>query len=122
MGVFNEDMRQILVRASVNTMEIADWTQIPGDTEPVTVRLVDEEARSNGGELRFIKQKDVSFGQVWIDDIEGTLVTTDDWYDSNHPRFAFVRDEEAILRVSEPGRKWRLSVRRSILRSSDFLL
>lgn len=94
MGVSNEEMRQILVRSGVNTMEVGDWTQIPADTDPVTIRLVDEEARDNGGELRFAKQKDVSFGQVWIGDIEGTLVTTDDWYDSNHPRFAFVRDEE----------------------------
>ena len=64
MGVTNEEMRQILVRAGVNTMEVGDWTQFPGDTDPVTIRLVDEEARENGGELRFAKQKDVSFGQV----------------------------------------------------------
>lgn len=94
MGVSNEEMRQILVRAGVNKLEIGDWTMIPSDTDPVTVRLMDEEAHANGGELRFAKQKDVNFGQVWIDDIEGTLVTTDDWYDSNHPRFAFVRDEK----------------------------
>lgn len=103
MGVSNEEMRQILVRAGVNTMEIGDWVQIPSDTDPVTVRLVDDEARANGGELRFAKQKDVSFGQVWIDDIEGTLVTTDDWYDSNHPRFAFVRDEEGSSKGVSAG-------------------
>lgn len=94
LGVSGEGMRQILVRAGVNDMEVGEWTQIPGDTEPVALTLMDDEAWENKDELRFAKQSDVSFGQVWIADIEGTLVQTDDWYDSNHPRYAFVRDEE----------------------------
>ena len=94
MGVTNEGMRQILVRAGINELEVGEWTQIPGDTDPVTLVLMDDEAWDNEDELRFAKQKDVTFGQVWIADIEGTLITTDDWYDSNHPRYAFVRDEE----------------------------
>ena len=94
MGVSGEGMRQILVRAGVNDMEIGEWTQIPRDTDPVTLILMDKEAWDNEDELRFAKQSDVTFGHVWIADIEGTLVPTDDWYDSNHPRFAFVRDEE----------------------------
>ena len=97
MGVVNESMRQILIRAGVNNMEIGDWIQIPADTDPVTVRLMDDEAwnsEEKEAQVRFAKQRDVSFGQVWINDIEGTLIATDDWFDSNHPRYAFVRDEE----------------------------
>lgn len=97
MGVTNETMRQILVRAGVNTMEIGDWTQIPADTDPVTIRLMDEEAWDSeikDDELRFARQRNVSFGKVWISDLEGSLIATDNWFDSNHPRFAFVRDEE----------------------------
>ena len=36
----------------------------------------------------------MTFGQVLINDVEGTLIATDDWFDSTHPRYAFVRDEE----------------------------
>ena len=97
MGVVNEGMRQILVRAGVNSMEVGDWMQIPADTEPVALRLLDDEAKESktpDDELRFAKQTDVSFGKVWISDVEGTLVETDDWFDAEHPRYAFVRDEE----------------------------
>lgn len=97
MGVTNETMRQILIRAGVNSMELGDWIQIPSSTDPVTVRLMDEEARNSEekeAQIRFARQRDVSFGQVWINDIEGTLIATDDWFDSTHPRYAFVRDEE----------------------------
>ena len=97
MGVTNESMRQILVRAGVNGLEIGDWIQIPADTDPVTVRLMDDEAWNSDikdDEIRFAKQKEVSFGKVWISDIEGTLMATDDWFDATHPRYAFVRDEE----------------------------
>ena len=97
MGVSNETMRHILVRAGVNSLELGDWIQIPADTVPVTVRLMDEEAWNSDvkdDQIRFARQKDVSFGQVWINDIEGTLIATDNWFDSSHPRYAFVRDEE----------------------------
>lgn len=105
MGVSNEGMRQILVRAGVNDLEVGEWTQIPGDTDPVTLVLMDQEAWDNEDELRFAKQKNVQFGQVWISDIEGTLITTDDWYDSNHPRYAFVRDEEGSSKSVNSGTK-----------------
>jgi hypothetical protein len=36
----------------------------------------------------------VTFGKVVIEDTEGTLVEGEGEYDSLHPRFAFVRDEE----------------------------
>lgn len=97
MGVTNETMRHILIRAGVDSMELGDWIQIPASTDPVTVRLMDEEAwnsEDKEAQIRFARQKDVSFGQVWINDIEGTLIATDDWFDSTHPRYAFVRDEE----------------------------
>lgn len=97
MGVTNETMRHILIRAGVNSMELGDWIQIPASTDPVTVRLMDEEAwnsEDKEAQIRFARQKDVSFGQVWIKDTEGTLIATDDWFDSTHPRYAFVRDEE----------------------------
>ena len=97
MGVTNETMRHILIRAGVNSMELGDWIQIQATTDPVTVRLMDEEAwnsEDKEAQIRFARQKDVSFGKVWINDIEGTLIATDDWFDSTHPRYAFVRDEE----------------------------
>ena len=97
MGILNEGMRQILVRAGVNNMKVGDMIMITEDTDPVTVRLVDDEAWNSGkanDELRFAKQKNVTFGKVWISNIEGVLVETDDWFDSYHPRYAFVRDKK----------------------------
>ena len=106
MGVSNEGMRQILVRAGVNTMKIGDKITILGGTDPVTVRLVDDEALNSGkttDELRFARQKNVTFGKVWISGIEGALVETDDWFDSYHPRYAFVRDKEGNAQSVESG-------------------
>lgn len=97
MGVSNEGMQQILVRAGVDTMKLGDMIMIPEGTDAVPVRLVDDEALSSGktyDELRFAKQKDITFGKVWISNIEGALVETDDWFDSYHPRYAFVRNEK----------------------------
>ena len=103
MGVSNEGMRQILVRAGVNDLRTGEWIQIPWDTEPVTLILQDYVAQENEEELRFAKQSEVSFGQVRIADIEGTLIPTDDWYDSNHPRYAFIRDEEGDRKSVSSG-------------------
>lgn len=106
MGVTNETMRHILVRAGVNSIELGDWIQIPADIDPVTVRLMDEEAWDSevkDDQIRFARQRDVSFGQVWINDIEGTLIATDDWFDSLHPRYAFVRDEEGSKESAGSG-------------------
>ena len=44
--------------------------------------------------LRFANQDGVRFGSVDIDGIYGTLTVGDGEYDDDHPRFAFVRDEE----------------------------
>lgn len=106
MGVVNETMRHILVRAGVNSLELGDWIQIPADTDPVTVRLMDDEAWNSeieDDQIRFARQRDVSFGQVWINDIEGTLIATDNWFDANHPRYAFVRDEEGNRQSAGSG-------------------
>ena len=106
MGVTNEAMRQILVRAGVNTMEVGEWIQIPADTDPVTIRLMDEEAWNSevkDDELRFARQRSVSFGKVWISDVEGSLIATDNWFDTNHPRYAFVRNEEGNAQSAGAG-------------------
>ena len=100
MGVSNEGMRQILARAGVNTMETGEAMDIPWSTDPVPVRFMDEEAwsklsdKNQDEQLKFANQKSVSFGKVYINGIRGSLVTTDDWFDSNHPRYAFVRKDE----------------------------
>ena len=101
MGVTGEGMRQILVRAGVNTMETGESIQIPWGTDPVTVRLMDEEAwnrldskKNPNEQLKFARQKTVDFGKVYIDGIQGSLVTTDTWFDATHPQYAFVRKEE----------------------------
>ena len=97
MGVSNEAMRQILVRSGVNIMDLGEGIEIPSGTDPVTLRLMDQEAwdsEDKKAELKFAKQRDVSFGKVTIDGIKGTLITTDDWFDSTHPRYAFIRDKE----------------------------
>ena len=106
MGVSNEGMRQILVRAGVNKMKVGDTIIIPEGTDPVTVRLVDDEVQTSGksnDEILFVKQKNVTFGKVWISNIEGALVETDNWFDSSHPRYAFVRDEKGNSQSVESG-------------------
>ena len=99
MGVTNEGMRQILVRSGVNILDLGEGIEIPAESNPVTVRLMDEEAWNSieddeNAQIKFAKQRDVSFGKVKISGIEGTLITTDDWFDSTHPRYAFIRDSE----------------------------
>ena len=101
MGVTGEGMRQILVRAGVNIMETGESITIPWGTEPVTVRFMDDEAwdrldpkKNPDEQLKFARQKTVDFGKVYIDGIRGSLVTTDTWFDSGHPQYAFVRKEE----------------------------
>lgn len=100
MGVTNEGMRQIFARAGVNTIELGESIEIPSGKDNVTVRLMDEEAWNNlsdkkpDEQLKFANQKNVSFGKVYINGIRGSLVAADDWFDSGHPRYAFVRKEE----------------------------
>lgn len=109
MGVINELMRQILVRSGVNTIEIGERIQIPSGTDPVTLRLMDDEAwskvsdKNKDEQLKFANQKNVSFGKVWIDGVRGSLVTTDNWFDSNHPQYAFVRKEEGDSQWVDSG-------------------
>ena len=110
MGISNEGMRQILIRAGVETMEIGERIDIPWDTTPVDVRFMDEEAWSKydskknpDEQLKFSNQRNVSFGKVYIDGIRGSLITTDNWFDSTHPRYAFVRKEEGDTQRVEVG-------------------
>ena len=91
MGVRNEGMREILVRAGVNELQLAQWTVISSDTDPHNIELKDNISWST---LRFANQDGVRFGSVDIDGIYGTLTVGDREYDDDHPRFAFVRDEE----------------------------
>jgi len=100
MGVTNEGMRQIFVRAGVNSIELGEAIDIPAGKENVTVRLMDQEAWDNLSDknpeeqLKFANQKNVSFGKVYINGVRGSLVAADDWFDSGHPRYAFVRKDE----------------------------
>ena len=91
MGVRDEGMREILVRAGVNTMKVGEWVIIPGDTEPQNIVLGDDTIWTP---LHFARQDKVSFGKVVINETEGTLTEGEGEYDELHPRFAFVRDEE----------------------------
>lgn len=106
MGISNEEMRQILIRAGVNTMKIGDTIMIPEGTDPMSIKLVYDEAGNSGKaneEIRFAKQNDVTFGKVWISNIEGTLAETDNWFDSYHPRYAFIRDKTGSSQSVEAG-------------------
>ena len=106
MGISNEGMGQILIRAGVNTMKVGDTIMIPEDTAPLAIKLVYDEADNNGKaneEIRFAKQNNITFGKTWISNIEGTLVETDNWIDSYHPRYAFVRDDKGSSKSVESG-------------------
>ena len=91
LGVRNEGMREILVRAGVNELQLAQWTAIPSDTDPHNVELKDDVSWTT---LRFAEQGNVQFGDVDIDGVYGSLTVGDGEYDEDHPRFAFARDEE----------------------------
>ena len=91
LGVRNEGMREILVRAGVNELQLAQWTAIPSDTDPHNVELKDDISWTT---LRFAEQGNVQFGDVDIDGVFGSLTVGDGEYDEDHPRFAFARDEE----------------------------
>ena len=106
MGVSNEDMSQILIRAGVSTMKTGDTIIIPEDKNPLAIKLVYDEFGNSGNaneEIRFAKQNNITFGKVWISDIEGTLVETDNWFDSYHPRYAFVRNVKGSSKSVESG-------------------
>lgn len=100
MGISNEGMRQILARAGANSLELGERIEIPWSKDPVSIRFMDDEAwskvsdKNKEEQLKFATQKDVGFGKVYIDGIRGSLETTDDWFDANHPRYAFVRKDE----------------------------
>lgn len=106
MGVVNEDMRQILVRAGVRKVFLCEGININSSKEPVQVTLTDQETLDNDDhwdELLFASQNSDKFGKVTISGIQGTLDTTDEWYDSIHPRYAFVPEQEGEFRFIKVG-------------------
>ena len=88
MGYANEGMREIMVRAGVNIIQVGEWALIPEEPEPVNLVLQDSET---GTDLHF--SEDTGFGNVMISDVEGALTTGNGEYDEDHPRLAFVRSE-----------------------------
>ena len=105
MGVINENMPQILARAGVNKVFLSEGINIPSSKDPVLVKLVNEETRDNNDreELLFARQNSDQFGKVIISGIDGKLDTTEEWYDSIHPRYAFIRDHEGDYQFVEAG-------------------
>ena len=91
MRVTNEGMQEIMTRAGVDEIEIGEWAMIPKEPELVNLALKNSES---GITLHFAEQKGADFGKVTISGIEGKLTTGDGEYDENHPKFAFIRDEE----------------------------
>ena len=105
MGVANENMPQILARAGVNKVFLSEGINISSSSDPVLVKLDGEESleSNNGEELLFARQNFDQFGKVTISGIEGKLDTTEEWYDSIHPRYAFIRDQEGDPQFVEAG-------------------
>lgn len=91
MGVENEKMEEILVRAGVHGIEVGEWALIPSASDPINLQLRDEESKSI---LHFARQENADFGHVVISGIEGFLTEGDKEYDEEHPMLAFVRDED----------------------------
>lgn len=117
MGVVNENMPQILARAGVNKVFLSEGINIPSSEGPVLVKLVDEELRNHNDreELLFASQNSDKFGKVTISGIEGKLDTTEEWYDSIHPRYAFIRDHEGDYQFVEAGTEVELESATSFL-------
>ena len=91
MRVTNEGMQEILTRSGVDEIEIGEWTMIPEEPELVNLVLKNSET---GTTLHFAEQKEVDFGKTIISGVEGKLTAGEGEYDEDHPRFAFIRDEE----------------------------
>ena len=100
MGVRNEGMREILVRAGVNELQVGQWTQLPGDTDPHNIELKDDTSWSM---LHFAEQSEARFGSVEIGGIAGSFTVGEGEYDEDHPRIAFVRDEEGAVASAGAG-------------------
>lgn len=103
MGLENEDMRQVLVRAGVNQLYLNEGIYLSPSKDPVKVRFTDDgdvDSYEGGEDLNFADQKSDMFGKVTISGIQGSLQATGDWIDQTHPEYAFVRDQEGdALRV-----------------------
>lgn len=105
MCVVNENMPQILARAGVNKVVLSEGINIPSSKDPVLVKLVDDEALNSNDreELLFAGLNSDKFGKVTISGIKGKLDTTEEWYDSIHLRYAFIRDHEGDPQFVEAG-------------------
>ena len=124
MGVVNEDLRQILVRAGANNAYLGEDIDVSSATDPVPLVLTDEEEPEDEGmnderdddedededensveheALLFADQTSDTFGKVTISGIQGTLQKTNTWLDPTHPEFAFVRDREGDPQKIEAG-------------------
>ena len=89
MGVTNEGLDEILVRAGVDDLEIGEWALISEEKKPVNIVLRNG---NSGSTLHFAQQREVAFGHVELAGVKGHLTKGDGEYDETHPRIAFVRD------------------------------
>ena len=106
MGVINEDIRHILVRAGVNTLYLRENLDLSSSKQPVPVFFTDDQdsdGDTKDTELLFADQYSDLFGDVTISGIHGSLEKTDEWIDSTHPRYAFIREEEGDSQWVEAG-------------------
>lgn len=90
MGVSNEGINELLVRAGVDELEVGEWALISEEREPITLVLRNS---NSGSTLHFALQKDARIGQVEISGVKGVLDIGDGEYDENHPKLAFIRDK-----------------------------
>jgi len=113
MGVENEELRQILVRAGANRLYLGEDIDVSSSVEPVPVLFSDEEVPDDDkdekggedeyGEFTFADQKIDTFGQVTISGIRGTLQKSNDWIDPTHPKYVFIRNHEGDPQKIEAG-------------------
>ena len=89
MGVSNEGMDEILVRAGVDELEVGEWALIPGEKKPVNIVLRNG---NTGSTLHFGQREEAEFGKAEISGVKGVLAKGEGEYDEDHPRIAFVRD------------------------------
>ncbi len=121
MGVENEDVRHILVRAGVTSLYLSEDLNLSSSKEPVPIYFTDEgdqdeeesdnnnsndrnsDADKDEAELLFADQSFDLFGSISISGIQGSLQKTDEWIDPIHPRYAFLRDQEGDSQLFEAG-------------------
>ena len=73
MGVAYEGMNEVMARAGVRQLVVAEDFTIPGNTDRVNISLTDD----MGHLLSFASQRYAKFSTTTINDVEGTLYTRD---------------------------------------------